>query len=230
MINVASSWARPPLVESSPGRFRVAALRSAQVSLFGTTRRASVRSLAECLDIGQILAACRRALVDEERVASKKRHHSPAYRMIHVTLPCRCETGNASDGRHEIDAVWRESELDDAVRPLKICELKSEGRRGRSEYGERTPHALRVARIGIDPDVDILRTARNTVYGQRYSDGHAWQGGSTRRGCSYSLGNGMALMRRGHGYQPHKTLLRAIGYYREDTERSRQISLKRSVT
>ena len=60
-----------------------------------------------------------------------------------------------------------ESELDDAVRPLKIRELKSEGRRGRSEYGERTPHSLRVARIGIDPDVDILRTARNTVYGQR---------------------------------------------------------------
>ena len=73
----------------------------------GTPRRASVRSLSECLDIGQMLAACRRALVDEERVASKNWHHSSAYRMIHVTLPRRYNTGNAADGPHQVDAVWR---------------------------------------------------------------------------------------------------------------------------
>ncbi len=85
--------------------------------------------------------------------------------MFDATAPRGIEFRKTTDRGQEINAIRRKAKLDDrsgslqvGVRDAEACEWSAEG-------NQRAPDPLFVLRPRIDPDVQILSTARDTVHG-----------------------------------------------------------------
>lgn len=128
--------------------------------------RVRLLQFANRFEIGKVLQTPARALVFDEGCTSHERHTDIIEHIFDALVPCVAERNPAHPCK-DIDAVWRQSELNHFVGEREVDLSDIECLQRRTERGQRRPYTSRVVTGRIDPDTEIYGGARHTVHGKR---------------------------------------------------------------
>lgn len=109
----------------------------------------------------------RSALRLNQRRSPEKWNQGAANRMLDAIAPRGLEVRNSADRGQNIDSMRRQPELNHDIRSPQVIERDSEIVERCAKFGKRAPYAVGVVIINTDPDVDVLRAPRYTVYSHR---------------------------------------------------------------
>ena len=122
--------------------------------------------LPQRFDVGLIFGPTRCPFVSNERGTPEYRYRNAFDDSFGPIGPSLLE-GDSTDGRQQIDPVWRQSELGDEVGASEIFACNSEILDWGAKLGERADHSGRILLRRLHPDVQIAGRTRNRVNAER---------------------------------------------------------------
>ena len=124
------------------------------------------------MQVSEVFRSGSSSFVGYKHLASEKRDRTLANRMHDPFLPSDTKRVNARNARQHIDAVRRQSYLDNRFGLGKIRGNNFHTFERCAKTRQRLPNSLGIGGRWFDPDIQILSATRNSMYRHGVSANH----------------------------------------------------------